>query len=97
MDYQRTNREGGQLESQESVGSMVTDHIVAAGVLVLVMAIPLGLWFGVDFFWGDWYWAAVFFGVMTLATAAVGGGLLATGVFLSRRQIRKKIISPRTN
>ena len=90
MDDQRNDREGSQLESQESVGSMVTDLIVAAGVLVLVMAIPLGLWFGVDFFWGDWYWATVFSVAMTLATAAVGGGLLAIGLFLWRMQKRKK-------
>jgi hypothetical protein len=90
MDDQGTNRSGSQLEPQESVGSMVTNLIVAAGVLVIVMAIPLALCFGVDFFWGDWYWAAVFVDVMTLATAAVGGGLLAIGLFLWRRQKRKK-------
>jgi hypothetical protein len=90
MDNLRTDPESSQQESQESVGSMATDLIIAAGVLVLVMAIPLGLWFGVDFFWGDWYWAAVFFGAMTLATAVVGGGLLAIGLFLWRRQKCKK-------
>ena len=90
MDDQRIDREGSQLESHESVGSMITDLIYAAGVLVLVMAIPLGLCFGVDFFWGDWYWATVFSVAMTLATAAVGGGLLAIGLFLWRRQKRKK-------
>jgi hypothetical protein len=90
MDDQRTDRASGQLEPPMSARSIITDLIVATGVLVLVMAIPLALLFGADVFWGDWYWAAVFFGVMTLATAAVGGGLLAIGLFLSRRQIRKK-------
>jgi hypothetical protein len=90
MDDQRIDREASQLESQESVGSMATDLIIAAGVLVLVMAIPLGLSFGVDFFWGDWYWATVFSVAMTLATAVVGGGLLAIGLFLWRRQKRLK-------
>ena len=90
MDEQRTNREGGQLESQMSAGSMITDLIVATGVLILIEAIPLGLWLGADFFWGDWYWATVFSVAMTLATAVVGGGLLAIGLFLWRRQKRKK-------
>ena len=90
MNDQRTDRTGSQLESQESVGSMVTDLIVAAGALVLVMAIPLGLCFGLDFFWGDWYWAIVFSVAMTLATVVVGGGLLAIGLFLWRMQKRKK-------
>jgi len=90
MDDQRTVREGGELETSGSAGSTITDLLVAAGVLVLVEAIPLGLWFGADFFWGDWYWAAIFSVVMTLATAVVGGGLLAIGTFLWRRQSREQ-------
>ena len=88
MDDQRTDREGGQVDM--SARSIIIDLMMAAGALVLVMAIPLGLLFGADFFVGDWYWAIVFFGVMTLAMAAVGSGLLAISLFLSRKQMRKK-------
>jgi hypothetical protein len=90
MDDQGTDRESSKLETRDSAGSMIADLIVATGVLILVQAIPLGLLFGVDFFWGDWYWATVFFVAMTLVTALVGGGLLVFGLFLWRRQIRKK-------
>jgi hypothetical protein len=86
MQDQRTDREGGQLETQRSVGSTITDLMAATGVLILIEAIPLGLLFGADFFWGDWYWAAVFFAAMTLAAAVVGGALLAIGIFLSRKR-----------
>ena len=90
MDDQGTNRESGEAEPDMSARSIITDLTTAAGALVLVMAIPLGLMFGADFFWGDGRWAIIFSGAMMLATAAVGGGLMAIGEFLWRRQQRKK-------
>jgi hypothetical protein len=90
MEDQETDGESSKIETLRSAGSMIADLIVATGVLILVVAIPLGFWFGADFFWGDWYWAAVFFVAMTLSTALVGGGMLGFGLFLWRRQIREK-------
>jgi hypothetical protein len=50
MDDQRTDQEGIEQETLRSTGSTIAELIVAAGVLVLVVAIPLGLSFGADFF-----------------------------------------------
>jgi hypothetical protein len=91
MDDQGINREGGgALEAQSSAASIIGDLMIITGAMLLIYAIPNGLFLGARFFWDDWLWAAISFVVMTLVTAAVGGGLLATGLYLWRRQLRDK-------
>ena len=84
MDDQRTDREGGQVGALRSVVSIVSGLMVVSGASIIVITIPLGLLFALDWFWGDWLWAATFFLVWAAASAAVGGGVLALGFFLCR-------------
>ena len=91
MDDQATDRDRCEtLEPQRSAISTIADLMTLNGALLLLFAIPSGMCVGAEAFWGDWLWAAISFAVMTLTMAALGGGLLATGLRLSRRQLHGK-------
>jgi hypothetical protein len=91
MDDQRADREGGgTLEPKSSVMSVIADLLIANGAMLLVVSLPFGMSFGATVFWGDWQWTAICTTVLTLTIAALGGGMLATGMYLSRRQMHGK-------
>ena len=88
MDDQRTDRERG-VDQSRSVGSILIGLMIITGLFLLIGAIPWGLCFGPMFFWGDWWWAAMFSCAMTLATASLGGVLLGVGEYIHRGQKAK--------